>query len=83
MKKVQPGELSKYNHEMNVSSTVHGHSRFKAFFRFSTPTVPGAAVLFTAFEAVPSVPTFESAVPSGEGDVTRSLLSLLEQDDDE
>lgn len=68
---------------MNVSSTVHRHSRFKAFFRFSTTRVPGAAVLFTAFEAVPSVAMLESAVANGEGDVTRSLLSLLEQDVDE
>ena len=67
----------------NTPSIVYYHSRFKAFFRFSTPTVPGAAVLFTAFEAVPSVPTFESAVDNGEGDVTRSLPSLLEQDVDE
>lgn len=68
---------------MKVASTVHCHSRFKAFFRFSTPTFPGAAVLLTALEAVPSVPTFESAVASGEGDVTRSLLSLGERDVDE
>lgn len=52
------------------------YSRFRAFFRFSAPaTVPVAARL-TAFDIVCAAgtgATFESAVPRGEGDVSRSL----------
>jgi len=66
------------------TTILRGHSRFNAFFRFSVPVGAGAADLFAAFDAAFSVPAmFESAVDSGEGDVRRSLPSLLEKEDDE
>lgn len=62
-------------------------SRLSAFFRFSAPVDPEvAAERLTALVAgvgagpippiVPVPPTLAFAVPSGEGDVSRSLLSL-------
>lgn len=61
-------------------------SRFSAFFLFSAPVEPDdVAERLTAFVVlggcggpIPPAPppTFAFAVPSGEGDVIRSLLSL-------
>jgi hypothetical protein len=60
-------------------------SRFSAFFLFSAPVEPAdvaerltAFVVFGSAGPVPHVPppTLALAVPSGEGDVMRSLLSL-------
>ena len=53
------------------------YRRFSAFFRFSTPATLLAAARFTAFDAAGAVGTtvtFESAVPSGEGDDSLALL---------
>ena len=57
--------------------------RLSAFLRFSLPTTPGAAPRLTAL-AVPADDTFESAVPRGEGESTRSLpFSSPERDERE
>ena len=59
------------------------HRRFNAFFRFSIPAGTFAAPRFGAFAAAVESPTgleaatFESAVPSGDGDVRRSFVPVL------
>ena len=55
------------------------HNRLSAFFRFSPPVPVGTAARFTAlvlgFACTPTA-TFESAVPSGEGETCRSFAEL-------
>ena len=63
----------------------------RAFFRFSAPLPPPVAALLTAFVVAAAaagtaavVPaTFESAVPSGAGEVSRSLPIGFSLDKDE
>ena len=53
-----------------------GHSLFSAFLRFSPPAPFGTAARLTAFVpgfACTPTATFESAVPSGDGDTWRSF----------
>ena len=69
-------------HQTRTSIIVpqhHCHSRLRAFFRFSAPAPPVAALL-TAFvvaaaagTAVVAPATLESAVPRGAGEVNRSF----------
>lgn len=57
------------------SGNIH-YSRFSAFFRFSAPATLPVAARFDVLEAVGATGTaamLESAVPRGEGDMSRSL----------